>query len=136
MSSPITLSGFNSIDFSVILNAVMAQASQPMTALQNKQTELATVNTAYSALASKLGSLETAAAGLATSSAVTQYSSTLSDTGSVAVSANGDAVPGTYDVVVKALAKAKVTASTYSATDANLTPVADTIGSTFSSRRR
>ena len=67
VSSPITLSNFNSIDFSVILNAVMAQASQPLTALQNQQTDLATENKQYNVLATKLGSLETAAAGLSTS---------------------------------------------------------------------
>jgi len=124
VSSPITLSNFNSIDFTVILNAVMQQASQPLTALQTKQTNLAMENNAYGVLASRLGSLETAAAGLSTSSAVTQYTSTLSDAGSVAVTANGDAVPGTYDVIVNRLAKSQVTASSSSTADADTIAVA------------
>ena len=37
MGSPITLSGFNSIDFNVVLNAVMQQESQPLKALQQRQ---------------------------------------------------------------------------------------------------
>ena len=38
MSSPITFSGFNNIDFNSVLNALMTQASQPLTALQTRQT--------------------------------------------------------------------------------------------------
>jgi flagellar hook-associated protein 2 len=123
VSSPISLSNFNSIDFSVILNAVMAQNSQPLTALQAQQTGLAAENNNYNLLATKLGSLETAAAGLSTASGVTAYSSTLSDTGSIAVTANGDGVPGTYDVVVSHLAKAQVSASSSTAPDANTASV-------------
>jgi len=89
VSSPITLSNFNNIDFSVILTAVMQQASQPLTALQNKQTDIAAVNNQYNLLATKLGSLETAAAGLSTASVVTQYTPTLSDPGYIGVIATG-----------------------------------------------
>jgi len=123
VSSPISLSNFNSIDFSVILNAVMAQNSQPLTALQSQQTDIAAENNNYNLLATKLGSLETAAAGLSTASGVTEYSSTLSETGAVAVNANGDAVPGTYDVIVSQLAKAQVSASSSTASDADTTSV-------------
>jgi len=125
VSSPITLSNFNSIDFSMILNAVMAQNSLPLTALQTQQTNLAQTNQAYNVLATKLGSLETAAAGLSTSSAVTQYTPTLSDTGSVAITTTGDAVPGTYDVVVSHLAKAQVSASSSKASDIDTASVGD-----------
>ena len=124
MSSPITLSNFNNIDFSVILNAVMQQASQPLTALQNKQTDIAAVNNQYNLLATKLGSLETAAAGLSTASVVTQYTPTLSDSGYIGVIATGNAVPGTYDVTVNRLAKSQVSASSSSAADADTTVVA------------
>ncbi len=62
MSSPITLSNFNNIDFSVILNAVMQQASQPLLALQSRQSELSSENSEYGVLATRLGTLETAAA--------------------------------------------------------------------------
>ena len=40
MSSPITFSGFNNIDFNMILNGIMQQASLPMVVMQNRQTAL------------------------------------------------------------------------------------------------
>src|SRR6185503_4121702 len=40
MGSPITFSGFNAIDFNVVLNAIMAQESAPLQALQAHQREL------------------------------------------------------------------------------------------------
>lgn len=124
MSSPISLSNFNGIDFSVILNAVMTQASQPLTALQSQNSDLATESNNYNTLATKLGSLETAAAGLSTSSAVTAYAATASDTTALAVNQTGDQIAGTYDVVVQNLAQTQVTASTSTAGDADTTTVA------------
>ena len=40
MGSTITFSGFNDIDFNTVLNALMDQASQPLTALQTQQSAL------------------------------------------------------------------------------------------------
>ena len=37
MGSPITFSGFNSIDFGMVLTAIMTQESQPLVALQARQ---------------------------------------------------------------------------------------------------
>ena len=124
MSSPITLSNFNNIDFSLILNAVMTQASQPLVALQSRQTDLASETSQYSLLATKLGSLETAAADLSTDAGVTTYAATVSDTSALTVTPTGDEVAGTYDVVVNNLALAQVTASNSTAPDANTTVVA------------
>jgi len=124
MSSPITFSNFNSIDFNVILNAVMAQASQPVTALQSRQSDLASESNQYNLLATKLGSLETAAAGLSTPTGVTTYAANVSDTSGIAVSPASNSVAGTYDVVVKNLAQAQVTVSDSTAADADTTPVA------------
>lgn len=124
MSSPITLSNFNSIDFGLILNAVMAQASQPLTTLQSRQSDLASENNQYNLLATKLGSLETAAAGLSTSTGVTTYAASVSDTSALAVTPTGGEVAGTYDVVVDNLAKTQVTASSSTAPDADTTVVA------------
>jgi flagellar hook-associated protein 2 len=111
MSSPITLSNFNSIDFSVILNAVMQQASQPLTTLQSQRSDVTAESSAYTTLATKLGALETAAAAMSTTTAVTAYSATVSDSSALAVTSTGTSVPGTYDVVVNNLAKAQVSAS-------------------------
>jgi flagellar hook-associated protein 2 len=124
MSSPITLSNFNGIDFGVILNLVMTQASRPLTTLQSRQTDLTTESNNYNTLATKIGSLETAAAGLSSSSAVTASAATVSDTNALAVSETSDPVAGTYDVVVKNLALAQVTASSSTAPDADTTAVA------------
>ena len=40
MSSPITFSGANGIDFNQILSIIMTQESQPLVALQNRQAAL------------------------------------------------------------------------------------------------
>jgi len=119
MSSPVTLSNFNSIDFNTILNLVMAQASQPLTALQSQQTAIATETSQYNFLATKLGTLETAAASLSTSDEITAYSASVSDPTGIAVSPTTSAVVGTYDVKVSKLAEAQVTAAdALTATDA------------------
>jgi len=124
MSSPITLSGFNNIDFGTILNLVMQQASQPLQTMQTQQSTLSTTNSTYSLLASKLGSLETAAADLSTTSGVTQYGATVNDPTALGVSTTSSAVTGTYNVVVTSLAQSQVTASTSTAPDASTTAVA------------
>lgn len=124
MSSPVTLSGFNSIDFGVILNLVMQQASQPLQALESQKSVLSSENSAYALLATKLGSLETAAADLSTTSGVTQYAATIDDTTAMTAATTSDAVTGTYNVVVTSLAQAQVTASTSTAPDASTTAVA------------
>ena len=63
MSSPITFSGFNSIDFNRILTAVMSQESQPLTDLQTRQSTLDGQNSAFGTLAA-LSTLGTAADNL------------------------------------------------------------------------
>lgn len=110
MGSPITLSGFNSIDFSMILNAVMAQERTPLTRLENQQKTLETQNAAYGTLASKLTSLETAVESLKAKDSLSVLTATSSDSG-VGVSTTSGTVTGTYDVVVTELAKAQVTSS-------------------------
>ena len=124
MSSPVSLSNFNGIDFNTILNLVMQQASRPMQALQSRQSALASEGSAYGVLATKLGSLETAAAGLSTSSAVRSYAATVSDTSAITASPTSSAVAGNYSVVVNSLAQAQVTASSSTTVDANTTAVA------------
>jgi flagellar hook-associated protein 2 len=124
MSAPVSLSNFNSIDFSVILNAEMAQASVPLTVLQTQQSTLTAKNSTYAALATQIGALETAAAGLSTSSAVQQYSATISDSSFLTAAPTTSAVPGNYSVVVSHLAQAQVTVSSSTVADANTTVVA------------
>lgn len=119
MGSPITFSGFNAIDWNQILNAVMTQESQPMTALQTQQSTLKAQNSAFGTLLSKLTTLGTAADALKDQNSIAKLAATSSDSG-VGVSSTGGTVPGTYDVNVTALAHAQVTASqsSYTSTDA------------------
>ena len=51
MGSPITFSGFNSIDFNQILNAVMAQERAPLNRLETQKRTLESQNSAFATLA-------------------------------------------------------------------------------------
>jgi flagellar hook-associated protein 2 len=133
MGSPITFSGFNSIDFNVVLNAIMQQESAPLQALQDKQTQLQATSTTYGKLATKLDALRTASGALSDASALTAYAATSSDTAALTVSASSSATPGRYEVKVNELARSQVTVSTTFAPDTDTTIVATggslTIGS-------
>jgi flagellar hook-associated protein 2 len=124
MSTPITLSGFNNIDFNSIINALMQQASLPMTSLQTQQQTLTSQNSNYSALATKLGTLETAAGKLASASSLAGTKVTNTNQSAVSLTTSSATPQGTYSVVVNALAQAQVTASTSTYADSNSTIVA------------
>jgi len=119
MSSPITFSGFNSIDFAAILNAIMAAERAPMTALETRKSALNTQGTAYTTLASKLGALQSALETLTDSSGFSTFAVASSDSQAVGVSTTSGGVAGLYEVVVSELARAQVMASTttYSSPD-------------------
>ena len=118
MSTPITFSGFNSIDFNQILNAVMTQESQPMVALQTQQSTIKAQNSAFGTLVGKLTTLGTAANALKDANSLAKLAATSSDAG-VGVSSTGGTIPGTYDVSVTTLAHAQVTASQSTYTSAS-----------------
>ena len=124
MSSPITFSGFNNIDFNTVLNALIAQDSQPLTNLQTEQSNITAQSTTYGTLATNLATLDTAAQSLGPTGSVTTLAATSSDPTSVAATVSGTGVAGQYDVIVNQLAKAQVTASASTAPDANTTVVA------------
>jgi flagellar hook-associated protein 2 len=108
----ITLSGFNNIDFSAILEAVMVQERQPFTALGTKKSALQQQNTQLGALAGKLSSLQSAAERLSSPESLNVLAATSSDPAIVGVSTSSGSMAGVYDVVVTQRAKAQVTAST------------------------
>lgn len=112
MGSPITLSGFNKIDFNMILSAVMEQERAPIRTLEAQKKTYETQNTAFGTFAGKLATLETAVKNLADVSSLAKLTATSSDTTAVGVSTTSGTVSGTYDVVVNELAKAQVTTST------------------------
>jgi flagellar hook-associated protein 2 len=126
VGSPITFSGFNSIDFNMILNAVMAQERVPLTNLETKKKTLETQNTHFGTLAGKLSTLESAARALTDEDSLAFLTATSSSAG-VGVSATTGTVTGTFDLVVTELARAQVTAS--SSTYAAATDVVATGGS-------
>ncbi len=124
MSSPVSFSGFNNIDFSSIVNSLMAAETQPLTRLQNQQSALQTKASQVTSLTSQVALVQTAVTALSTTNSVTSFSATTSDSSAVAVSAGADAATGHYDVVVQELARAPVTASNSTSPDANTTVVA------------
>lgn len=119
MGSPITFSGVNGIDFSQILNAVMTQEAQPLTALQTQKSTLQSQSTIFGTLATKLSAFQTAVETLSAEDSLASLSATSSDAG-VGVSTTSGTVPGTYQVVVSELARAQVlsSATTYGGLDA------------------
>jgi flagellar hook-associated protein 2 len=113
----VTLSGFNNIDFSAILEAVMVQERAPFTALGTKKAVLQQQNSQFGALAGKLSSLQSAAENLSSPDSLSVLATTSSDPAIVGVSTSSGSVAGVYDVVVNQRAKAQVTASTSTATE-------------------
>lgn len=124
MGSPITFSGFNKIDFGMILDAVMEQEQAPLRTLQAQQKELESRATTYRTLATKLAALETAVNALSGENSLAGRKATNTDPALVNVSVGDSAAAGLYDVVVQELARAQVTAATSFPPDADQTIVA------------
>ncbi len=124
MSSPITLSGFNNIDFSSVLNALMSQERIPVTQLTKHQTDLTNQKTFFTTFATKLASLESAVASLTAANAFDGRSATVSDPTAAKVQVGSTTPRGSYSIVVSSLAKAQVTGTSSAHTDRNSTIVA------------
>jgi flagellar hook-associated protein 2 len=124
MSSPITLSGFNNIDFSQVQNALMAQERIPVTQLTTQQTALSNQKTFFATFASKLAGLESAVAGLNGANAFDGRSATVSDPTAASVQVGGTTPRGSYSIAVSSLARAQVTGTSSTHTDRDSTIVA------------
>ena len=125
MGSPISFSGFNNIDFNLILNAIMDQERQPVVALQANVFSLEGQDAQYSSLAAKLADVESAAEKLAVTTGFSARTLTKSDTSILTASSSDTAPIGAYDIVVSNLARAQVTASSSTYADSDTTVVAD-----------
>jgi len=125
VGSPVTLSGFNNIDFNLILNSIMQQESLPLRLLEDRQAALKARANNIGQLAGRLSTLESAARALSGGDGVAAYAARSSDSAAVDAGAGADAQPGRYDVVVSQLARAQVTASSSIAPDADTTIVAN-----------
>lgn len=123
----ITLSGFNNIDFSAVLELVMKQERAPVTRLETQKQALDQQNSLLGTLAGYLSTLESASDALASASSLNVLAATSSNTGIVGVSTSSGSVPGTYDVVVTNRARAQVTATTNTFTQAETVASAGTL---------
>ena len=125
MSTPITLSGFNSIDFNQILEAMMTQERQPVTLLEAQKKAAETQKTAFATLATRLGALQSAAESLKTATAFNGTEATVSDATRLKFSAGSTTPAGAYEILVTELAHAQTTTSTNTYADSDTTTVAD-----------
>ncbi len=124
MGSPITFSGFNNIDFNLILDSVMKQARGPLTAIENRQAGFKAQLTSLGKLTSQTNTLRQAADDLADSKAGDTVTASTTDATAVGVSSGSGAVAGRYDIVVQELARAQTTASATTLPDTNTTVAA------------
>jgi flagellar hook-associated protein 2 len=124
MSSPVTLSGFNSIDWNQVLTALMAQESQPLTVLQSQQSVITAQQTAFSTFASKLSALEGTVDDLTSAGSFNGRAVASSNTSAVAASVSSSTPIGTYEIKVTELARAQVTGTSSTHTDKDTTIVA------------
>ena len=86
MGSPVTLSGFNNIDFGSVLNALMQQERIPVTQLESQQTALKAQQTAFGTFATRLAALESAAEDLTRATAFQGRSASVSNTSALTAS--------------------------------------------------
>lgn len=124
MSSPITLSGFNNIDFNSIVEALYQQERQPVLQLQSQQAQLERQKAAYGTLATRLSAVESAAQDLASSTAFNGTTASVSNESAVKASSSNGAATGSYSVTVSKLAQAQVTATNGTTPDNDTTIVA------------
>ena len=124
MSSPVTLSGFNNIDFGSIVTALMNQASEPLAALQSRQESINSQISSMASLGNRISALKSAADDLADLDNFTAFTSSTSDSTALTSTTGSGAIAGHYDIQVLELARAQVTASASTAPDADTTIVA------------
>ena len=124
VSTPITLSGFNDIDFNLVVTSLMQQASLPLNSLQSRQKSLQSQVSGYDTLATHVEALRSAADALGRPANLSTMAGVSSNASAASVSVGGTATEGHYDVVVNELARAQVTVSSSVSPDANTTIVA------------
>jgi flagellar hook-associated protein 2 len=124
MSSPITLSGFNNIDFSSIVSALMQVERQPVAQLQAQQNALKGQKSFFGEFTSKLSSLESAAKALYGAGAFNARAASISDTTAGAASVTSSTPIGSYEIVVDDLARAQVSRTNSVHADRDTTIVA------------
>lgn len=123
-SSGITFSGFNKVDFNLILDAVMEQERAPLRSLETRKRSLETQQGHFRTFSAKVAPLQSAADELSKGDAFGGRSAANTDTTAVTISTSSSSTLGTYDIVITELARAQVTGSTSAHTDKDTTAVA------------
>jgi flagellar hook-associated protein 2 len=124
MGSPITLSGFNNIDFGSVLTALMQQERIPVAQLESQQTALKAQQTAFGTFATRLASLESAATELTRATSFQGRSASVSNTSALTASTGSLTPIGSYEIFVDELARAQVTGTDSVHADKDTTIVA------------
>ncbi len=124
MGSPVTLSGFNNIDFGSVLNALMQQERIPVTQLETQQTALKAQQTAFGTFATRLAALESAAEELTSATSFQGRSASVSNTAALTASTGTLTPIGSYEIFVNELARAQVTGTNSTHADKDTTIVA------------
>jgi flagellar hook-associated protein 2 len=111
MTGTITFGGVGSgLDTESIVNGLVTASQGPINALKQKQTDQTAANTSLSSIGSLLGKLQTALEAVDETREVGSYAATSSSSAIVA-SANGSALPGSYQISVGSLASEQRTYS-------------------------
>jgi flagellar hook-associated protein 2 len=106
-----SLSGVGSgIDTTSLISGLVSADSGNLNALKDKQTSTQSAISTLSDISTSLGSLQSAVDALSTASGVGSYTGTASST-AIAVSASGNALPGSYSISVTQLAQEQRTYS-------------------------
>ncbi|WP_151636393.1 flagellar filament capping protein FliD [Noviherbaspirillum aerium] len=108
----LSASGIGSnLDVNSIVQQLMQVESQPLTSLAKKEASYQSKLSAYGSLKGALSSFQSAIAALATPSKFQAYSASTTDAAIASVSANSQAVPGSYNLNITQLAQAQTLTS-------------------------
>jgi flagellar hook-associated protein 2 len=120
--STFSISGlYSGFDTGALIQQLLALERIPITRLENKKTLLTNKTSAFSAFGAKLLALKTQAQYLSKPDTFRVLTASSSDSEIATASATTDAVPGSFDVVVTALAEHhKISSATYADPDESL----------------
>jgi flagellar hook-associated protein 2 len=111
VATPITLSGFNNIDFKAIVDIIIKSEHQPIDRVQAQQQAEQDRLAAFTKLGTTLSSLKSAFAALNSPAAYGSLQAASSDEATLTATASAAASKGTFTIDVVSLARPQVTAS-------------------------
>src|SRR4026207_2434662 len=111
MGSPITLSGFNNIDFKTITDIIIKAEREPITRLEADKTAGQARLTAYGSLNTTLSNLRNSFLDLKSANAYDDLQASSSDSTILTATSDSSAVACSFTINVLSLARPQVTAS-------------------------